>query len=101
MSLFRPPIVRSASAILDRSLFAKTIPIAAARIFSNKNLSRFRTQLRDSKEILILERFINVRPDPDLALAAKGSKCILLNPEVKPGGEFSFVCGLDIGLTLG
>src|ERR1700709_1937325 len=94
MSLFRPPIVRSAGAILDRSLFAKTVPIAAARIFSNKNISRFRAQLGSSKEILVLERFANVRSDPDSALASKGIKCILLNPEVKVGG----LCSLTLNL---
>ncbi|KAH7370623.1 guanine-N(1)--methyltransferase-like protein [Rhexocercosporidium sp. MPI-PUGE-AT-0058] len=84
MSLFRPPIVRSASAALDRALFSKTIPIAAARVANLKNLSRFRQQLDKSKELMQLERVMNVRPDPDPVLAEKGGKCLLLKPEVKP-----------------
>jgi len=88
MSLFRPPIVRSASAALDRALFSKTIPIAAARVSNLKNLSKFRQQLDKSKELMQLERVMNVRPDPDPLLAEKGGKCLLLKPEVKPGGIF-------------
>ncbi|KAL2066463.1 hypothetical protein VTL71DRAFT_2534 [Oculimacula yallundae] len=84
MSLFRPPIVRSASAALDRALFSKTIPIAAARVASLKNLSKFRQVLDKSKELMQLERIQNVRPDPDPVLAGKGGKCLLLKPEVKP-----------------
>lgn len=33
-----------------------------------------------------LERIMNVRPDPDPVLAEKGGKCLLLKPDVKPGG---------------
>ncbi|RFU34301.1 hypothetical protein B7463_g2005, partial [Scytalidium lignicola] len=84
MSLFRPPIVRSASAVLDRSLFSRTIPIAAARVENIKNISRFRGQLDKTKELLRLERHSNIRSDPDPALAAKGGKCLLLMPQVRP-----------------
>jgi tRNA (guanine37-N1)-methyltransferase len=90
MSLFRPPIVRSASAILDRSLFSKTIPISAARISNNKNISRYRGVLQKSKELLLLERLTNITQDPDPVLAAKGGKCMLLKPEVKHGGMHWF-----------
>ncbi|KAH8820361.1 guanine-N(1)--methyltransferase-like protein [Xylogone sp. PMI_703] len=84
MAIFRPPIVRSASAILDRSLFSKAVPIAAARVENVKNLSRFRAQLDKTKELLKLERLSNIRTDPDPALAAKGGKCLLLMPQVRP-----------------
>jgi len=80
MSIFRPPVIRSAGAILDRSLFSKTIPISAARIRDNKNISNFREKLRKSGEILVLERIQNVRQDAD-------GKCILLKPEVKHEGR--------------
>ncbi|KAI9048130.1 hypothetical protein LZ554_007925 [Drepanopeziza brunnea f. sp. 'monogermtubi'] len=83
MSLFRPPIVRSASAALDRTLFSKTIPMAAARVASLKNLSCYRQKLEKSKELMQLERVMNVRPDPDPILAEKGGKCLLLKPEIK------------------
>jgi len=92
MSLFRPPIVRSASAILDRSLFSKTIPISAARIANAKNISRYRGVLQKSKELLQLERLSNITSDPDVSLAAKGGKCMLLKPEVKHEGRI--VCNL-------
>ncbi|TVY41743.1 tRNA (guanine(37)-N1)-methyltransferase, partial [Lachnellula occidentalis] len=84
MSLFRPPIVRSATAALDRSLFSKTFPIAAARVINPKNISRIQAQLNKSHAILSLDRLKPVQMDPDLALASKGGKCLLLNPEVKP-----------------
>lgn len=87
MSIFRPPILRSASTLLDRSLFSKTFPIAAARIFNNTTISKFRTSLTQSQEILVLERFANVRSDPDISLASKGGKCILLDPKVKSEGK--------------
>lgn len=87
MSLFRPPIVRSTTAILDRSLFSKTVPISAARIANNKNMSRYRGILQKSKELLQLERLSNITPDPDAALAAKGGKCMLLQPSIKHQGR--------------
>jgi tRNA (guanine37-N1)-methyltransferase len=84
MSLFRPPIVRSATAALDRSLFSKTIPLAAARVPNVKNISRFQVELNKSHELLTLDRLRPVRIDPDPALASKGGKCLLLKPEIKP-----------------
>ena len=86
MSPLRPPIVRSATGVLDRALFSKTVPIAAARIFSNKNITKVRKQLEESKDVLELERIKTVRSDPESALASKGSKCLLLNPKIKPEG---------------
>lgn len=85
-ALFRPPIQRSAAAVLDRALFSKTIPIAAARVTDKKQISRCRTQLDKSRELLRLERLMIVRDDPDPILASKGGKCLLLKPEVKPDG---------------
>jgi len=84
MSLFRPPIVRSAAAALDRSLFSKTIPLAAARVPNLKNISLFQAQLNKSHELLTLDRLRAVRIDPDPVLGSKGGKCLLLKPEVKP-----------------
>ena len=85
-ALIRPPIQRSAAAVLDRALFSKTIPIAAARVTDKKQISRCRTQLDKSRELLRLERLTVVRDDPDPILASKGGKCLLLKPEVKPNG---------------
>ncbi|KUJ08484.1 guanine-N(1)--methyltransferase-like protein [Mollisia scopiformis] len=85
MSFLSPPIVRSAGAILDRSLFSKTFPITAARITNLKKISQYRAQLEKTRELLRLERITNVQPDPDPTLASKGAKCMLLSPDVKPG----------------
>ncbi|KAI0996047.1 tRNA (guanine(37)-N1)-methyltransferase [Podosphaera aphanis] len=84
MSLFRPPTVRTAISTLDRSLFSRAIPLAAARIQDPKNISLFRSKFGKTKEILKLDRFLNVRPDPDPEVAARGGKCVILAPEVKP-----------------
>ncbi|CAD6443429.1 b6d52a30-d5b0-40bd-9ac4-54a4088d854b [Sclerotinia trifoliorum] len=83
MSLFRPPVVRSAAGVLDRALFSKTIPISAARLLNNKIISKCRSQLTKSKEILVEDRIAPIRSDPDPEFAAKGGKCLLLNPRVK------------------
>ncbi|KAE8441541.1 hypothetical protein EG329_004849 [Mollisiaceae sp. DMI_Dod_QoI] len=84
MSFLSPPIVRSAGAILERSLFSKTFPITAARITNPKKISEYRSQFEKSRELLRLERLTNVQPDPDPTLASKGTKCLLLSPIVKP-----------------
>lgn len=81
---FSPPVLRSATTILDRSLFSQAFPLAAARVYDPKNLSRYRNELAKSREILKLERFLNIRPDPDPEIAARGGKCVLLAPQVKP-----------------
>jgi len=91
-ALFRPPIHRSTAAVLDRALFSKTIPIAAARVTDRKQISRCRSQLDKSKELLHLERLTVVRDDPDPILASKGGKCLLLKPEVKPDGDLHVSC---------
>jgi len=84
--MFRPPIVRSASAVLDRSLFTKKIPISAARIANNKTLSKYRNAFLKSAELLQVERLTSIIGDPNSTLAAKGGKCMLLKPEVKHEG---------------
>jgi tRNA (guanine37-N1)-methyltransferase len=83
MRLFRPAAIRSFSGVLDRSLFSKTIPLAAATVNSNQNIARYRRDLEKSKEILIAERVSSIAPHPDAALASQGKKCLLLNPSVK------------------
>lgn len=95
MSLFKPPIHRSATAVLDRALFTKTIPISAARVTNNKLISKCRGHLEKSQELLSTERVTTVRPDPDVSLAAKGIKCLLLKPQVKPNGMSSFLFSVN------
>lgn len=81
MSLLRPPVLRPCS-VLNKALFAKTINIAAASIRDNKNISKLRKTLESSQDILPLERISHIAPDPNVDLAAKGRKCLLLKPEI-------------------
>lgn len=85
--MFRPPTVRSAGTALDRALFSKTVSIAAARVQDRKNISKNRGLLEKNRDLLRVERTSVVRDDPDPALAAKGGKCLLLKPEIKPDGS--------------
>ncbi|KAL2352263.1 Met-10+ like-protein-domain-containing protein [Cryomyces antarcticus] len=81
-SMFRPPINR-AMRTLDRSFFKQRIPISAARIYDNKNISKYRAALEKSKDVLEVERIITIRPDPVAAYANNNGKCLLLKPEIK------------------
>ena len=82
--MFAPPVNR-AMKVLDRSFFQRTIPAAAARVFSPKDISRVRTDLDRSRDLL-KSRLDTVRADADAAHAQKGVKCLLLKPEVVPNG---------------
>ncbi|KAK8139656.1 hypothetical protein PG984_000779 [Apiospora sp. TS-2023a] len=84
MNVFRPSVARAVAGVLDRSLFAKTVPLAAAIISENKLISRYRRDLEKSKEILSAERISAIAPHPDQTLASQGKKCLLLNPAVQP-----------------
>ena len=84
--MFAPPVNR-AMKVLDRSFFQKTIPTSAARIFNPKDISRCRKELTASKDTMPTNRIDPIRADPDLERAIKGSKCLLLRPEVLHTGE--------------
>lgn len=86
MNLFRAPAARAAKT-LDRSLFAKTLNSAAASIKENKLLSKYRKELEKTNEILFMERFNAILPDPDPLLASEGKKCIVLAPQIKHACE--------------
>ncbi|KAK5167861.1 hypothetical protein LTR04_007151 [Oleoguttula sp. CCFEE 6159] len=86
-SMFRPPINR-AMRTLDRSFFKQRIPISAARIYDNKNISKYRAALEKSKDVLEVERIITIRPDPVAAYANNNGKCLLLKPEIKHDGGY-------------
>ena len=81
-AMFRPPINRAMRA-LDRSFFQKTIPISAARIRDNKQISKCRSELGD--DLLKLDRFPSVRSvrDPE----GNEAKALLLRPGVKQDGD--------------
>jgi tRNA (guanine37-N1)-methyltransferase len=82
--MFAPPVNR-AMQVLDRSFFRKTVNTSAARVFSPKDISRVRSDLERSRDIL-KTRLDSVRPDIDAARAAKGGKCLILKPEVVHNG---------------
>lgn len=80
--MFRPPLARGMRT-LDRNVFQKTVPLKAARVFENQNISKVRTQLERSKDALHQERLGSVFPDPDSERAKAGKKCVLLRPEIR------------------
>ena len=84
--MFSPPINR-AMQVLDRSFFHKTIPTSAARIFDPKDISRCRKELIASRDTLPNNRINPIRPDTETQWAQKGSKCLVLRPEVVHNGE--------------
>ncbi|KAK4101705.1 hypothetical protein N658DRAFT_496143 [Parathielavia hyrcaniae] len=84
MTIFRPPIVRTGTAALNRALFSKTVDIAAAAVLDNRLISKYRKSLDAGKEILHVDRVSPIRPHPDKALAEQGRKCLLLAPSVRP-----------------
>lgn len=86
MSMFRPPIVRTGTAALNRALFTKKVDLAAAAVHDARLIAKYRKALHAAKEILQVDRISPIRPHPDQALAAQGRKCLLLNPAVKAGG---------------
>nr|POF26162.1 trna (guanine(37)-n1)-methyltransferase [Quercus suber] len=79
--MFRPPL-QLGMKMLDRSKFIRMVPLNAARVFDNKNISKIRVELERSKDALALERLANVHLDPDIERAKAGKKCILLRPGV-------------------
>ena len=81
-AMFRPPINR-AMRTLDRSFFQKSIPLSAARIRDNKQISKYRTEL--GHDLLKLDRMSAVRPVRDSE--GQEAKALLLRPEVKPDGN--------------
>ncbi|CAJ2501712.1 Uu.00g045650.m01.CDS01 [Anthostomella pinea] len=85
MSPFRPPTIRSALGVLDRSLFSKTVNLAAAAVADKKKIAGWRQKLQQDKTLLAADRVSAVVPHPDQALASQGTKCVLLDPKVRPG----------------
>jgi len=85
----RPPINR-AMRTLDKAFFRKTVPISAARIFKNQQISACRQELMKSGDACNVERISPVVPDPDQDLAKLGRKCILLRTSLKHDGIIPF-----------
>ncbi|KAJ4318272.1 tRNA(m(1)G37)methyltransferase [Fusarium piperis] len=100
MNLFRAPAARAAKT-LDRSLFAKTLNAAAASISENRLLSKYRKELEKTHEVLFMERFNPILPDPDPSLASQGRKCIVLSPQIKPASPETWSSTLQEASKLG
>ncbi|KAI0974274.1 Met-10+ like-protein-domain-containing protein [Xylaria arbuscula] len=84
-SLIRPPTIGHTIGVLDRTLFAKTINLAAAAVADKKKIAQWRQNLQKDQTLLSAERLSSVVPHPDQALASQGIRCLLLNPKVRPG----------------
>ncbi|KAI9797317.1 MAG: hypothetical protein M1825_006028 [Sarcosagium campestre] len=82
VNLLRPP-VHQAMRTLDRSAFSRAVPISAARIADNKNISRIRRDLIKSKDALDLREVSPVQLDPEKSRASANGKCMLLRPEIR------------------
>lgn len=69
--------------VLDRSFFHKTISLAAACVFENKQIAPLRSLL--GQDLLDLERIPAIReiPDPDTKV---GRKALLMKPDIRPDG---------------
>lgn len=93
MNLFRAPASARAAKTLDRSLFVRKLPTAAASVCDNRLIAKYRQQLGATRELLALDRLSTVAADPDPALAAQGRKCLILKPGIVPSGARSGPCG--------
>ena len=71
--LFLPPLNRSMR-VLDRSLFQKTIPTSAARVFNPRDISS--VQKACAADLLRVRRVQLMPSDPDNA----GRKLLVLRP---------------------
>ncbi len=84
MTALRAPLARGLTK-LDRSLFSKTLNLAAASLKENKNISKYR-MLLDSENVVFGFRGISpIRDNPDPS-AGQGLKCLLLRDGIKAEG---------------
>lgn len=89
---FRAPLARGLTR-LDRSLFSKTINLAAASTTDVRDLSRYRVQLQKRREILALPSVDVIRINP----LNSSRKCLLLQPGIKAEGMGLISClGLEL-----
>ncbi len=82
MLALRAPLARGLTK-LDRSLFTKTLNLAAASVSENKNISKYRKILEADKAICWFRGISPIRDDPS---AAQGHKCLLLRDGIKVEG---------------
>jgi hypothetical protein len=81
--IYRPPINRSMR-VLDRSFFQRTIPIAAATVFEDRNLSTVRGKVQNAGHLFGVFSIKAIVPDETVP----GRKCILLRPGIMATGLF-------------
>lgn len=79
--IFRPPVNRSMR-VLDRNFFQKTLPIAAATVLDNRNLSEVRSKIQSAGNLLNVFSIKAVVSDETVP----GRKCILLQPGILATG---------------
>ena len=80
--MFRPPL-NHAMRVLDRSFFRKSVPLAAASVLENDQISRCRSEL--GHNILQVDHIRSIRPDPgDDDGKRPGRKALLLEPSIRP-----------------
>ncbi|KAI5866876.1 Met-10+ like-protein-domain-containing protein [Durotheca rogersii] len=100
MGLFRPPAIPPAAVgVLDRSLFSKTVGLAAAAVADKKKIAAWRQKLAREQTLLSVDRISSVVPHPDPALASQGTKCLLLDPKVKAQVPETWTPALRDGVT--
>ncbi|KAE8149975.1 hypothetical protein BDV25DRAFT_129962 [Aspergillus avenaceus] len=78
-TMFRPPVNR-AMRVLDRSFFKKTVPLSAATVFKNSDISRVRGELHKSRDLLGLPRLASIR---EVKVDDQVRKCLLLREGIK------------------
>lgn len=79
--IFRPPVNRSMR-VLDREFFQKTLPITAATVFDDRNLSNVRKKVQHAGNLLGLLSIKPIVPDETVL----GRKCLLLRPGIMATG---------------
>ncbi|KAI2468039.1 Met-10+ like-protein-domain-containing protein [Annulohypoxylon bovei var. microspora] len=98
-SLLRPPAIRSALGVLDRSLFSKTVSLAVAAVADKRKIAGWRQKLLKDNTLLGLERVASVVSHPDQTLVSQGTKCLLLNPKIKAEVPETWTPILQEGVT--
>lgn len=73
---------------LDRAFFKKTIPLSAAKVRDNKQISKYRSEL--GHDLLKLDRMPAIRSVKDSE--GREAKALLLKPDVNADGITSSFC---------
>ncbi|KND90293.1 tRNA (guanine(37)-N1)-methyltransferase [Tolypocladium ophioglossoides CBS 100239] len=98
MNLFRAPAAARAAKSLNRALFARTLPTAAACVRDNRLIAKYRKQLEKTREVLLLDKFDPIAADP---AGQQGGKCLVLKPDVKPTAPETWSSDLQEASRLG